>query len=357
MLAAVVARAQNFNEPESTSTDVSAMTTRNICKNVCFERVTGGLFTCNQLCPFDDDVRLVTGLDYLTRNVRVKLLPPMMKDITLDPAKPGPGSKVTARIVPVSTELEEMTLISTKVVYAFDEPANWQSVVPSLDPANRYWEAGIDVPAGAKKMFVAVRAGDQFEDTYISIPCNVVGDPWKTDICYFPLLKDENYEDIKRKDISPAQDIVKVTFGMDDRKYYFRLTVRDKIDPGRLSPPQSNYYLIAAYAPGKAPEADPFDKSAFIFYAPYLEKSADCKVLMRIGSKWTMDTSSVKCTLKDDNTIQYEIARKVIRTTPAGEFVVYAATGMVYDEDNGIITDYTSTAAIRTDKKPIDLTK
>jgi hypothetical protein len=354
---AASAAAQNLDKPTDTNTDVQSMTTPNICSNVCFERISGGLFTCNQLCPFSGDFRLPAGLEFLTRNVRVKLMPPMLKDIEFDPAPPKPGGTAAARMIPVTNVLDEQTQIAAKFIYAFDKPDDWAAAVPALEPAKGYWETTFDVPAGAKKLYAMARLGDQFDNTYITIPCDVEGDPWKTDTCYFPLVADENYEDIKRPDINPSLDILNLTFGMDRRKYYFRLTARDKIDPGRLSPPQTNYYLISVYAPGRAPEVDPFNKNAFIFYAPYLENSSDCKILLRRGPRWTMDTSGIKCTVKDNNTIQFEIARKIIDTTISGEFVVYAATGMLFDQDTGIVADYTSTAAVRVDKGPIDLTK
>ena len=100
---AAAAAAQNLNMPTDTNTNTQSMTTPNICSNICFERTSGGLYTCNQLCPNNGDFRLPTGLEFLTRNVRVKLLPPMLKDIEFDPAPPKPGGAATARMIPVRT--------------------------------------------------------------------------------------------------------------------------------------------------------------------------------------------------------------------------------------------------------------
>ena len=130
--------------------------------------------------------------------------------------------------------------------------------------------------------------------------------------------------------------------------------MRDKISPGRQTPQAANYYLIAMYAPGRAPEVDPYRHTAFVLYAPFLDTLDDCKILIRRGSQWTMESGDVKCKTKD-NILMLSVARKATDTTASGEFVVYAATGIIFDDDHGIITDYTGTAAVRVDKAPIDL--
>ena len=356
LMIAAPALAQDWNLPASEPTDVTKMTTREVCNNVCFVRENGGMFTCSQQCRGDDDVRLPVGFAFLTERVRLKVIPPMLEKIEFEPPNPKPGDKVSVTMTPVSKDLETQRFISTKFVYAFDSPKDWIALKPSLDPLKGVWETSFETPAGAKTLYTSARLGDAEGNTYLIAPCNVSGDLQTTEDCFFPLLDDENYEDAKYTDINPSLDLLNVKFGMDDKRYYFRMNMRGKVDPGRSSPMSANYYMIAIYAPGKMPEIDPYGHYSFILYSPYLETSNDCKMLLRRGPQWLMESGSVKCWVNDKQLL-FSVARKSADINADGVFVMYAATGIIFDTYNGIITDYTGTAAVRVNKGPIELGK
>jgi len=332
------------------------LTTREICNNVCFGRDAGGLFTCNQQCQADDAVRFPVGIDFLTKKIRSNVPPPLLRKFEFQPPNPRPGDDVTVTLTPETKDLEAQRLISSKFIYAFDSPADWTPVVSEIDPVRGVWETKFKVPNGANTLFYSIRLGDMNKNTFIVIPCNVQGDPRTSDTCFFPLVDDMVFDDPVQQKIDPALDIVKMTFGMDDRKFYFKLTAKSKIDPGLRTPQNAYYYMVTMHGPGRAPEVDPYNRTIFMLYAPYLGPAADCKVLMRNGHVWNMNTDPVKCKVDGDR-IFFELSRKAINATAGGVFVTYAATGIILDEDHGIIVDYSPTASVRFDKKPIELGK
>jgi hypothetical protein len=341
-----------------------------VCGNVCFPRAQGGLFICHVECKAVQTVHFPTGIDFIVKKVRENLPPPIFKSAELSPDPLQAGGPVEIKLTPQTEDFEVFKDYEVKYLYAFDAPSDWKSLRPILDPAGGFWKTSIDIPQNASELYAAARAGDADGNTYIEIPCRVSSGSAKSDDCFFPLWEDDSYADVKDFDINPSLDLLDAKFGMDDKYFHFRIKVRGPIDPGQLNPTSINYYMIGIYDPGRPVGVDPYHRTTFILYSPYLyrvfkhdpaqkqlfDDATACEAVLNRAGEWTADSGAVKCSVEGD-TLVMSIRRGTLGQFVTGVFVAYAATGIVFDEFSGIVADYTPTAAVRIDKTTIDIQK
>lgn len=340
------------------------------CDNVCFPRYNGGIFTCHLECKSEDDVEFPTGMDFIVKKVREMLPPPMLKSAETAPPEPQAGGDVEIKLFPAAKDFDDYKDYEVIYVYSFDSTSNWNALRPVLDPAGGFWKTTLAIPENAGALYSAVRIGDTEKNTYIETPCPVRGEVEKTDDCYFPLWKDESYEGVKNFTVNPSLDLLDAKVGMDEKKFYFKITMRAAIDPGVLVPSSVNYYLIGIYDPDRPSGADPYHRTSFVIYSPYLYKiyehsranpklfgdSGACKTVVRMGADWIVDIGAVRCVVQG-NTLFVAAKRATLGGFVTGTFVSYAATGIIFDEFNGVISDYSPAAAVRFDKQPIKIKK
>ncbi|HOO55445.1 MAG TPA: hypothetical protein PLN69_01400 [bacterium] len=352
-MAAVFASTE-FDEDEYFE-GIADMFSDEVCSNVCFERMEGGLFTCHQECERPGQKRLPAGVDFLIKNVRDNLAPPMLKKVEINVSG---GEPVALDIVmePYSYSLSELTDIAIKFVYSVNDPVEWVPVGASLNPVEEKWEASVELPGEAERVYSTVRMGDLDGNTYIEIPCDIEGPFNESKKCIFPMSGDESYAEDENLNLNPSLDILDSEFARDAKRYYFRVKMGGNVDAGEKVPQNANYYLIGLYDPGRPPGVDPYHKTYFVMFAPYLFDHDGCRIIAKRGEKWSNDSNGVRCDAEGD-VLTVSVLKKVLPEPVSGIFVTFVATGVVFDENTGIIADYTSTTAIRLEREPLEINR
>lgn len=355
------ARAQDGDVPEQPDWDV--LFSDEVCGNVCFPRTKGGLFTCHQECRDEHELRLPTGMDFLVKKVRNRMAPPMLDSVDFVPETPAAGEKFEVRLIPEDDDLDVLTGLASTFVYNFDSPGEWMSVRPGLDPVERYWKTEIEAPADAEMFYSAARIGDADGNTFIEAGCETDGDE-----CFFPLSEDESYGDVEDFYLDPNLDILDSSFAVDEARLYLKIKVRGEFRPGELIPLAANYYVVGLYDPYRPTDEYPYHRTAFILYSPFLnsesfltqsklwESKSECKVLSRAGARWTAAGGAARCDV-DGGELRISVKRKSLPEPVAGVYVFWLASGVLFDDDNGVVTDYTPTTAVRIDRGPVELSK
>jgi len=344
LLAAPVLYSQDSYSPSS----------EDVCDNVCFSRIDDGLFTCRQECRTSNSVKLPPGFDFLVKKVRERIQPPLLKSKTFTPAEPARGEQLKVRLTPAVNDVSVLADQTIKFLYTSDPPSKWLPLVPDFDPVAAVWDVSFTTPADSDILNTTVRIGDFDGNTYIEASCPLRDPNNTSDPCYFPLSDDESYEKMPEFHIDPALDLLSAKFGMDDRRFYFKVKTRGGIKKGKLIPKSAYYYMISLYDPDRPTGVDPYHRTSFVYYSPNFDPNSPCKALVRRGSKWVYDASPVRCRIEND-TLTITVMRKTIGAPVSGLLTMYVATGVIYDEDNGIIVDYSPSTAVRIDGKPLKL--
>jgi hypothetical protein len=339
------------------SDDLSDMFSDEVCMNVCFPRARDGLLTCQQDCKPGENFKLPPGADYLVRMKREGAPPPALKEMTTEPAPPREGEPVTFKLVPVSGDAEDNAALSVRLVHSFDAPGGWKAATPTFGAGAGYqvWTATLDAPPGARSIFAAVRMGDINGDTYIEAPCKV--DPRAPDSpCWFPLSDADSYEGVKDMFVDPALDLLGGSFGMDDGRYYFKLKARADISPGKAQPRSAYYYMLGLYDSGRPAGEDPYHRMLLVYYSPYMLDvgRTDCRLKMRLGQRWISDAGAVSCST-NGNELTISVKRGALGKPVAGMMTAFFASGIYFDDETGIISDFTPATTIRIAREPFEL--
>jgi len=342
-----------------------------VCRDVCFRRSNGGLFSCHQECNTEDEMRLPAGIDFLVKRMREVMFPPVFEEIDFTPEKPVAGEDLGIELIPYKGKSDYLLDLKVKLFYAFDEPRDWKNVAPEThqDGFDVSWSANIEVPGDAGGMYFLARAGDEDENTYVEIPCRTREPSIGSSDCFFPMSKDDTYENVEDFSVNPGLDLTEAFVAADERRYYFRIQAVGDIDPGELLPPDYNYYLLGIFDPGRPADVDPYHKTVFVIYAPnyfagemcsptmYTRDRANkprspmcisepCAVLMKRAAEWFYDTNSVKCDVKG-NELFVSLQRNIIDPTSMGMLAAYIATGNILETESALIADYSPSTAIK----------
>jgi len=339
------------------SDDLSYMFSDEVCLNVCFPRARDGLLTCQQDCKPGENFKLPPGTDYLVRMNRERTPPLALKEMTTDPAPPRAGQPVTFKLSPVSDDADDNAALSVKLVHSFDAPGGWKSVSPAFGVSGGKpgWTAVLDAPPGARSVFAAVRMGDVRGDTYIEAPCAVAASAPDSP-CWFPLSDSDSYEGVKDVFVDPSLDLLGGSFGMDEGRYYFKLRARADISPGKAQPRSAYYYMLGLYDSGRPAGEDLYHRMLLVYYSPYMLDvgRTDCRLKMRLGPRWISDAGAVSCST-DGKELTISLKRGALGKPVAGMITAFFASGIYFDDETGIISDFSPATTIRIDRVPFEL--
>lgn len=175
--------------------------------------------------------------------------PPLVKDVRIEPASPGPGEAIRIEAVidndPVMTQSRA---IQAEVHYSTDDGATWTEV--DMERAGETesgpWQAEIpplDGPGEIRYYFTAV---DDAGNVLLELPAVPVDWGAAGELDLTASVTDKNDDS---RIVADDLDIIGAKVGFDGELLYFALRVEGKILGGTVSPFAVNLYSVGIYYP------------------------------------------------------------------------------------------------------------